>query len=97
MIGEPLSSVDELALDNFRLFPNPTQDQLNIDFDLPEASKAEIEIINTLGQRVQQSSAYNLMSGKNRFNFDISNLQAGIYFFRIHTKEGQKTAKFIKE
>lgn len=97
MIGEPLSSVDELALDNFRLFPNPAQDQLNIDFDLPEASKAEIEIINTLGQRVQQSSAYNLMSGNNRFNFDISNLQAGIYFFRIHTKEGQKTAKFIKE
>lgn len=91
------TSVDELQLDHFRLFPNPAQEQLNVSFNLDESTPMTMTIQNTLGQVIESRNYSDLNFGENRFAFDIANLEAGIYFFRLQDVDSHKTVKFIKQ
>lgn len=97
LVGDPVSSVKELNLDRFKFYPNPVTNQLNVDFISAKAGTAQIEILNTLGQQVHALQQTQLLAGQNNLNFELAQLQTGIYFFRIQTEDGQKTVKFIKK
>mgnify|MGYP002018327398 FL=1 len=90
--NDPLS-IDELLIKNFQLYPNPTEKILIIDgIDLNEIDK--IEVINQLGQKVKKYESDNLTS----YSLDISELEKGLYYFKIKTKSNlTKNFKIIKK
>lgn len=76
---------------NISIYPNPTNDILNIE--LKNSDKIKIEIANTLGQIVFEETT----ETKN-LKLDIKNLNAGLYFLKIIS--GDKiigTKKVVKE
>lgn len=87
-----LSNEDVSTLDNsLILFPNPTNEIININFS-NSVSAAKIIIYDTTGKIILTNEIEN--SDSNQIN--ISNLNNGIYFVKIETNEKSETKKIIK-
>ena len=82
----------KLSANNWQIFPNPTQNNLNIQFDIPIQENIRIEISNSLGQIVYQSEQWWSKNG----TLDVSFLQEGIYFLAIYTTKKQYIKPFLK-
>jgi len=69
-------SVDESVL-GMTIFPNPTQDLLNLNINTADYSEATIIVTNPVGQMMQQQNV-NLASGANVFSMNMSQIPAGV-------------------
>lgn len=63
------------------LYPNPSRGQFNIAIDLPGAESAQIEIINSQGRVVYQSTITN--SSAYRDVIDLTGNASGVYYVRV--------------
>lgn len=96
LVGDPISNIEELQLQDFKFYPNPARNQINVDFYSERSVETQFRILNTLGQRVY-SNMTQLNTGINNLRFNTEQLSAGIYFLQIQQEDGQKIVKFIKE
>lgn len=89
------SSVDDLALadEEFKVYPNPASDRINLEINLKEASKATVSISNINGQIITYQNLGN--ATRDILTINVSNYVAGTYLARIATENGTKTHKFI--
>ena len=86
--------VSENALDQrLRVFPNPTEGVLNVQFDAPMAGKAQIEVFNVLGERVFGATRATA-AGTQRETIDMSAFNSGIYFVNI-TADGVRASRKV--
>jgi len=71
-----------------KIYPNPASTQISIS--LPEATSAQIEIYDMLGNKViEQKTNVTILA-----NIDVSALSSGNYFLRVIDHNGQKTSRF---
>lgn len=84
-------SNEEFGFNNFKIYPNPTKDFLNIEFNEIVAD-AELILTNTQGQLINKIALESLSNLK----FEMPQNQ-GIYFLQIKSKKYNKTFKIIKE
>lgn len=71
-------------IDNFKIYPNPVSDQLNLSFTLKKESFVTIKILDVLGNDVMTLFTQKLGSGEQNNTFYIdSKLKTGFYFVRI--------------
>ncbi len=77
-----------------KVFPNPVQDLLYIDFNLNDPLEVSLEIFDIRGVRVYKQSA----STNNYENevLDLSQLTTGVYTLRISSEDSFYTFKIIK-
>ena len=75
MIGRTLS-----------LYPNPTNGQFRVEFDVEGLENVEISIISTIGQVIYFEKPGNI-SGRYQQSFDLSGEAAGVYLMRITTND----------
>jgi len=64
-------------------YPNPFNPSTTIKFSIPQSSNVTLKIFNTLGQEVTSLINQNMESGVHTINFDASQLNSGIYFYRL--------------
>jgi Secretion system C-terminal sorting domain len=81
----------------FEIYPNPTANQLTLEFQLTTITNTSIEIKNTLGQTMKTIDTKNLVIGKNTMNININEFAAGIYFLQLKAGNTLYTKKIIKE
>ncbi len=82
--GEAVVSVDENNnSSSFKVYPNPTNNQLNIDSDFVQTS-AQIMVHNNMGQRVYESKGQTFRASG---SIDTSEWPSGIYLVTI-TQDG---------
>ncbi len=87
---------EQLGKMDFRIYPNPVSDILNIDLNLTTKENIHITLLNQFGQTVY-SSEYNGNSGANKLNIDSGSLAEGIYFVQIKDElNNYCTKKFVK-
>lgn len=67
------------------VYPNPALDKVSISSDTYAVRFSKVELYSSVGQKLKTREFIN---GKNKAQFDLSNLQAGIYFIKIHTEQG---------
>ena len=84
-----LSSNEFVSNSEFRAYPNPIKNILNLSF---ETTITSASIYNLLGQEVI-SKAINATEG----TIDVSNLTSGTYFVKVFANTFVKTLKVIKE
>ena len=76
------------------VMPNPASDLINIQFDLDEiAEEVQIGILDFSGKLIRVEKFENVLD--NTFEFDVSQLASGSYFFTIQTPEGFRAKKFV--
>jgi len=73
----------------FTIYPNPTFGKLNIDTRGNTVN--HIELFNTQGKRVMNTSLNNLNQ------IDVSHLSPGIYFIKLDTDKNSIIHKFVKK
>ncbi|MEO1261760.1 MAG: T9SS type A sorting domain-containing protein [Bacteroidota bacterium] len=86
-----------LAIENsLRLYPNPTSGLLNITFKNEKYQQFEMSIVDVIGRTVYTQG---VPSTSVHFYeiIDLGNLDAGVYFLKIQTEEGQVVRKLVKD
>ena len=94
-----VSSVDNLE-DNISLdvYPNPTSDIMNIEFNLETALPLTLSLYNQMGQLVFQKIQSQPQSGYQRMIIDTDNMNAGVYNLKVDLGENdlQRKIEIIK-
>ena len=81
--AEVVVGVAENELDRTtRVFPNPTNGILFVDYELPAGETAQVEVFNMVGERVINTTR-STGNGLQRETLDISSLSEGVYFVNI--------------
>ncbi|MGY8988127.1 MAG: T9SS type A sorting domain-containing protein [Flavobacteriales bacterium] len=76
-----VTSVNDIIVEEFNIFPNPTNDKFYIELSLDKTSKISIVVYNLLGEKVRDFSVTK-PSGKHLLKSDF-NLKSGNYIISI--------------
>jgi hypothetical protein len=79
------SSIEGALANDINIYPNPTTGIVNIDAD----GLNKVVVYDVTGRM--------MMSVANESTIDISNLEAGVYFFSVETENGSAMKKLVKE
>ncbi len=80
---------------SFRLYPNPTENILNLSSANNTISEVTISIYDMLGKLVKFE---NNKAANSNISLNVSHLKSGLYFITIESKEGFKqNLKFVKQ
>jgi hypothetical protein len=98
---EILSTVGlaELMENSFEmnLFPNPTVDEIQVQFDLKEAGDVNLKVIDLKGGLVLEKEVNNNAEGLFKYKLNVSSLEKGTYLILVETNQGFTNQTFIKE
>ncbi|MEM1321150.1 MAG: T9SS type A sorting domain-containing protein [Bacteroidota bacterium] len=81
---------------NWSLFPNPFQQEVNLEFELDAPASANFQIINALGQ-VIYSRNERAVEGVNRYRFNLRQSPTGYYFLRVTLDDRFLTRPLMKQ
>jgi hypothetical protein len=83
------NSVSNWTKPDFRFFPNPTNDVLNVQFDHP--AQGTFEVLDMQGKRLLSQR----ISGLARFTIDLNPLAPGVYACRFQPENGPAFTRMI--
>jgi hypothetical protein len=72
----------ELAIDELKFYPNPSQGQFNLTFNLPKKGKTQILIYDMQGKKVHEQDL-GRFSGKYNADINLSDAGPGTYILNI--------------
>jgi len=90
--NNPNYIADNKQFKNIKIYPNPVNDLLKIDFDKINID-LEINIYDIVGKNIYSANEKNIES----LNINTSELKTGIYFLKIKTDNNILNYKFVKE
>lgn len=92
-IKDATLGLDESTLSHIKLFPNPVNDELTIDFGTSNRQISEVYVYNVQGQQIKTLITFENNSSK----ISAKNMAKGMYIMEIFNDAGQKTTrKFVK-
>lgn len=77
------------------IFPNPTEGQLNISFDLIKSQDADFMLYDMTGKLIIIYKE--IQVGSNTLAFDLSSLSSGFYIIKIGLEEQTVSRKILKD
>src|SRR5690554_3984589 len=78
-------------LNNFKIYPNPAQDYVSVEYDENIGVQLRgVQILDSSGKWVRSVN-------ENFHQIDVSDLSSGVYLFVIQTDKGNKTEKVVVE
>lgn len=93
LINCPSLNINQFEFENnVLLYPNPTNNYLNLKLE-SNIQNASLKIISITGQTIFDKQN---ISGTD-FNFDVSNLNSGLYIIQISDENKTYHSKFIKD
>ena len=87
-----------LGIDDFeqgsslKLYPNPSNSILNIEFN-SAVTEGAIEIFDILGKQVFKQS----ITSDNLTQIDVADWKTGLYIVKISSESGEETKRFVKQ
>ncbi len=76
-------------------YPNPFNPSTKISFSLPQSIKVKLTLFDVLGRNVQEIVNKEFSAGEHSINFNASNLNSGVYFYRIEAGSFVHSKKMI--
>ena len=86
------SGIQNTALQNFEVFPNPAQGMVYVT--VKSEGSSQVSLLNLIGQTVR---SYNVNSNVETFAMDIQGLKEGIYLVQVQSGNQISTKKLIIE
>lgn len=83
------------SINNLDVYPNPTDDELNVQFNLNRTEMLEFEITDLTGKPLQKLVLKGNY-GENMLLLETKNLNSGLYLLRVRCGKTSKTIQFIK-
>lgn len=95
--GSTLDISEVIAVNELSIYPNPVTDRLNVNLNMIDAGTVTFNVMNVVGQQIQQATTVSLSVGKNVQTINTAELVPGIYILNIITDEGTVQQKFVKK
>lgn len=96
-LGGPSLSVDAKEIigthSAIMIFPNIAKNEITIKTSAAIGNLLSVSVYNLIGQKVKMDTYFQNQDGCNRY--DVSDLNNGIYFVKVTSKEFSKTMKLI--
>ena len=86
--------VEDEAINNFTMYPNPAKDLVNINFNKGLNGNMTIDIFDIQGKRVLSKKSLDIVD---KIALNISNLKSGLYFVKLKNGQQETTRKLIVE
>jgi hypothetical protein len=84
--------LQDLTLEKeLRLYPNPTENQVNVDFTLLKDAEIRLEVMNSQGKTVAVLVSETLSKGKHHIGWNSEDLPAGMYVYRLSTTDNRQS------
>lgn len=95
-LADPIIKPEHYIIAN--AYPNPFNGQVKIDISIPFNDRVNIEILNTVGQRIRKLADSELLSGKYSYFWDArdntgSYVASALYFISITTQRQNQLLK----
>lgn len=90
--------VDVISVAEFNLdqnYPNPFNPSTNITFSLATDSKVSLKIFDMTGQEVASLINQNMSAGIHNYVFDATNINSGVYFYKLQAGNFVETKKMV--
>lgn len=94
--GAPTSVENLIQNSSVSVYPNPSEDVINIEFNAINAFEATITITDVTGRTIQ-TIEHSFANGSNVLPINVSQLVSGNYFISIDTNDGSITKQFVKK
>ncbi|HEX7070324.1 MAG TPA: glucoamylase family protein, partial [Rhodothermales bacterium] len=97
--GEPLSAEPEIpyrASLSITLYPNPAQDHLTAELELPAAGPVRVAVFDVLGRRVLDVTETVHPAGHASIEIPTTELAPGVYFVRVSAGEESTVRPFVR-
>lgn len=78
-------------------YPNPSSQNVTVNFILKENSSVELSVVDLSGRLVHTSAKQNYTTGEHTVNLQSNKWTSGVYFIKLKANENNKTIKFIKQ
>jgi len=79
----------------YQNYPNPFNSETNIEFDIKNTGNVNLEIFDILGRNVSTLINKKLQPGSYEINYDMSDMNSGVYFYKLSTENFSKTMKML--
>ncbi|MDI1234143.1 MAG: FG-GAP-like repeat-containing protein [bacterium] len=93
-VGIKKSKIDNIS--NLKIFPNPSEKNLNVEFYLTKKEDVSISIIDSQGKRLKKATYQDLQSGNHLIQLNIESVNLGVYFCEIQSNSSTKILKWVK-
>ncbi|MEM9820962.1 MAG: T9SS type A sorting domain-containing protein [Bacteroidota bacterium] len=81
-----------------KLFPNPVEDQLTVQFDLAERKAVRLQLFSSNGQRIRTLDQGMRSEGEHQLNYSVADLAGGVYYLSLVIDGKEVSSKvFIKD
>ena len=89
---------DEETSETITVLQNPVKNQLKLNYQLPDQTRASISLISVDGNHIKTLiDQKSIRSGSHELSVDVSTLRKGIYLIQMATSEKRITKRIIKE
>ncbi len=100
ILGQGFQQVEEIDKDttiaikeidmivNYNLYPNPTNDVINIELELNANASLQITLVNVQGKIISQKTLALKKDKQSVIQFNLDNESKGIYFLQFQDREG---------
>jgi len=85
---------DGVVATDLKVFPNPVQDYLTVEYQSALSDQLDIQIINPMGQVIRKET-YSKVGTTFQQEFNVSDLANGIYHLRIKEGDQMRSARFV--
>ena len=79
---------------DLNLFPNPSSENINVEFSLVKKSDVKIQVADIKGRLVKEINI-GTVEGASQFSFNTTGISKGNYLLNVITPEGIEVRKFI--
>jgi hypothetical protein len=92
-----IPAVSNVNSHSFLISPNPFTDQITIDLNIEEATNANLDLSNAVGQTLKSMRLGVKEKGSYQETIETNDLAPGIYFLTLRTQNGTETKKIVKQ
>ena len=82
---------------DFTLFPNPSKEITTITFNNPENINLEINLLDLQGKVLKSLANETFTAGKHELNFDVKDMNTGVYIVEVKSSAGRFVHKILVE
>ncbi len=90
---DPDETPEQISLE--QNYPNPFNPVTIITFEMPVNDHVRLEVFDVLGQRISTLINEQISAGQHQVQFDASDLNSGVYFYRLETDTFVETRKMM--
>ena len=91
-VNVALTGIDEITKNNFSVFPNPAGNHLSLKSQMP-TKILNASFIDYTGRKIEAR----FLQKDDGIEFDLSNLESGIYLLELITTEKRSSVRFVKK